>query len=72
MGLNLGEGNPTRLQDVNALIQQIKKHEVRKTGKKSQARRAFSLEEFLKLLAIVEGITPDEAKQTRFRGLAML
>ena len=67
-----GEGNPTRAQSVNALIAIVKRHEVRQTGVPSQARRAFSLAEFIKLLAIVEGITNDENKNARFRALATL
>jgi hypothetical protein len=34
-------GNPTRSIEVNNLIKRVKKHEVRRTGKKSSARRMF-------------------------------
>ena len=67
-----GEGNPTRTQSMNALIAVVKRHEVRQTGVPSQARRAFSLEEFHQLLGIVDGITNDENKSARFRALATL
>lgn len=67
-----GEGNPTRSQSVNAMIGVVKKHEVRRTGVASQARRPFSLEEFQKLLAITDGITNNEEKSARFRALATL
>ena len=41
-----GEGNPTRLQRVNALTGDIKVHKVRLQGVPSQARRPFSLDKF--------------------------
>ena len=36
-------GNPTRSLEVNNLIKRVRKHEVRRTGKASQARRKFSI-----------------------------
>ena len=67
-----GEGNPSRSQAVNAFIGVVKVHEVRQTGARSQARRAFSLDEFLRLLAIAEAVTGNEEKTARFRALATL
>ena len=61
-----------RSQAVNALIGQIKVHKVRRTGAGLQARRAFSLEEFLTLLSIVQAITNDDEKSSCFRSLATL
>ena len=42
----LGQGNPTRSIDVKYLIAKVKKKEVRKQGKHSQARRSLELKEF--------------------------
>jgi len=42
-----GVGNPTRSVDVNELIKAVKKREVRKQGKPSQARRELEEAEFL-------------------------
>ena len=67
-----GEGNPTRSQAVNALISAIKVHEVRRQGVPSQARRPFSYDEFLKLLAVADAITNNEAKSCRFRAMCTL
>ena len=41
-----GQGNPTRSIDVNNIIAKLKKKEVRKHGKPSQARCSLELEEF--------------------------
>ena len=66
------EGNPTRAQAVNEVISQIKVHEVRHTGSKSQARRPFDIDEFISLLAITDAITNNPEKSSRFRALATL
>ena len=47
------EGNPTRSADVNDFIKVVKKAEVRKLGVPSQARRAFSTNEFWQIIARV-------------------
>jgi hypothetical protein len=47
-------GNPTRSVEVNDLIKRVRKKEVRKQGKASQARRALEPEEFEQLIAIIE------------------
>ena len=47
-------GNPTKSGPVNDLIKRVKKKEVRKQGKPSQARGAFEEEEFEQLLEIME------------------
>ena len=39
-------GNPTKSAAVNELIKRVKKKEVRKQGKPSQARKAFTEEEY--------------------------
>ena len=67
-----GEGKPTRPQSVNAMIGVVKKHEVRQTGVASQARRAFSLEAFLQLLAITDGITNNKERSSCFCAVATL
>ena len=41
-----GQGNPTQSIDVNDLIAKVKKKEVQKEGKSSQARRSIELKEF--------------------------
>ena len=43
-------GNPTRSLQVNNLIKRVRKHEVRRTGKESQARRHFTRPEIRLLL----------------------
>lgn len=47
-------GNPTTSPEVNAIIKRVKKHEVRKEGVPSQARRALLTHEFRLLLRIAE------------------
>jgi len=49
------EGNPTRSTMVNELIKKVKKQEVRKQGKDSQARRAMQLPEFRELITRLRG-----------------
>ena len=66
------EGNPTRSQAVNALIGTIRVHEVRHTGVKSQARRAFTLNKFHRLLAIALGICTNTARCAAFISLVTL
>ena len=51
-------GNPTRSSAVNKLISKIKKHEVRGTGVKSQARRAVEWEEFINVKLLRERYFP--------------
>ena len=46
------EGNPTTADEVNALLAKIKKHEVRRQGVESQARRPLEFAEFLNILKI--------------------
>ena len=48
------DGNPTRSVAVNNLIKLVKKKEVRKQGKKSQARSPFTEKEFEYLMALLE------------------
>ena len=48
------EGNPTRSVVVNNLIKLVKKKEVRKQGKKSQARSPFTEKEYEYLMALLE------------------
>ena len=48
------EGNPTRSVVVNNLIKLVKKKEVRKQGKKSQARSPFTKKEYEYLMALLE------------------
>ena len=67
-----GEGNPTRSQSVNSMIALVKHHEVRQTGVRLQARRAFTHEEFLQLLAVTDAITNNEERSARFHALVTL
>lgn len=46
-------GNPTRSTKVNKLIKRVKKDEVRKRGKPSQARRGLEKEEFVQTIDIL-------------------
>ena len=48
--LRSNSGNPTKSIKVNDLIKRVKKHEVRKEGKASSARRAMELSEFQELV----------------------
>jgi hypothetical protein len=54
-------GNPTRSVEVNDLIKRVKKKEVRRQGKESQARRALEPEEFEQLIELIEE-NPDERR----------
>ena len=54
-------GNPTRSVEVNDLIKRVKKKEVRKLGKPSEARRALEPEEFEQLIQLIEE-NPDEKR----------
>jgi hypothetical protein len=47
-------GNPTRSADVNDRIKRVRKEEVRKTGKKSSARRRLHHNEWVQTLRILE------------------
>ena len=49
-------GNPTMSKAVNKCIQEIKKHEVRKQGKKSNAKRDLKRPEFKKTLEILRSL----------------
>ena len=56
-------GNPTRSTLVNELIKMMKKKEVRKQGKPSQARRACEIDEFRQL---VKGLQNSNKKNLRY------
>ena len=47
-------GNPTKSSQVNDLIKRVKKKEVRKQGKPTQARKAFEEKEFEQLIQMME------------------
>ena len=72
MGLNLGEGNPSRSDAVNGFVGVVKVHKVRQTSSKSQATRAFSMEEFIKLLQVSEAVLHNNTKCACFRALVTL
>jgi len=57
-------GNPTMSKPVNRLIKEMKKHEVRKQGKKSNAKRDMKRPEFKKTLQLLES-TPGFANQQK-------
>ena len=67
-----GEGNPSRSDAVKAFIGVVKVHKVRQTGSKSQATRAFNMEEFIKLLQVLEAVLHNKFKCARFRALMTL
>ena len=46
-------GNPTKSVIVNEVINKVKKMEVRRQGKSSQARRALTIEEFKFMISIM-------------------
>ena len=54
------------------MIGVVKVHKVRRTGSQSHATRAFTLAEFLKLLAVSEAVVHNESKYVRFRALLTL
>ena len=49
----LNRGNPTKSKEVNDMIKQVVKHEVRHQGVSSKARRAFEYKEFLALCKLI-------------------
>ena len=49
----LNRGNPTKSKQVNNMIKQVIKHEVRHQGVKSKARRAFEYKEFVSLSKLI-------------------
>jgi hypothetical protein len=55
-------GNPTKSSEIIDRIKKVKKEEVRKTGKKSSARRPLEHREFKQSLAILES-DPDPIKR---------
>ena len=55
-------GNPTKSIPVNELIRLVKKKEVRKQGKPSQARGAFQDSEFETIMDTAENIQDEEAR----------
>ena len=55
-------GNPTMSVAVNALIKRIKKDEVRKRGKKSNAKRDLKRTEFRKTLRLLEACDTHQRK----------
>ena len=57
-------GNPTKSVQVNDLIKAIKKKEVRKQGKASQARRPMKMEEFVALIKRLRGREENMSKYT--------
>jgi hypothetical protein len=60
-----GQGNPTRSKEVNDLIKAVKKKEVRKQGKPSNAKRALDLIEMKQVLNLLES-TPEENSLMRY------
>ena len=59
---NLPVKNPTKYAAVNDLISLVKKKEVRKQGKKSQARKQFEQPEFEKIIDLLEENFDEEAR----------
>ena len=57
--VSLGTGNPTKCTKVNTLIKAVKKKEVRKEGRPSEARRPLEIEEMRRLLNILHGSEDD-------------
>ena len=55
-------GNPTKSAAVNDLIALVKKKEVRKQGKKSQARKQFEQPEFEKIIDLLEENLDEESR----------
>ena len=49
-----GQGNPTKSRIINDVIKDVKKAQVRKLGKKSNAKRDLKRAEFRKTLRILE------------------
>ena len=72
VGLDLGEGNPSRSKAVNSMIGVVKVHKVRRTGSKSQATCTFNMEEFIKLLQVLEAVLRNKFKCAHFRALMTL
>lgn len=55
-------GNPTMSAPVNDLIKLVKRKEVRKQGKPSQARKPFEAPEFEKVIDILEDLDDEETR----------
>ena len=67
-----GRGNPTRSQAVNQMIQLVKVHEVRQTGRDSKARWPLDIDEFVKLVNLADAIVANDVRAARFRCLITL
>jgi hypothetical protein len=65
-------GNPTMSKAVNKFIAEVKKAEVRKQGKPSQAKRDLSRAEFKKTLAMLQAATSDFSKQYKVPAMLKL
>ena len=65
-------GNPTMSKAVNRCIQEIKKHEVRKQGKKSNAKRDMKRPEFKKTLDLLRRAAPANNLVSHIKIPAML
>lgn len=55
-------GNPTRSEEVNSLIRDVKKKEVRKQGKVSSARQALEKSEFDCAIGLLNGFGDNKRK----------
>jgi hypothetical protein len=66
-----GQGNPTRSKAVNDLIKAVKKKEVRKQGKPSNAKRALDLIEMKQVLNLLESF-PEENSLMRYTAAAFV
>jgi hypothetical protein len=55
-------GNPTKSREMNDLIKRVKKEEIRKTGKKSSARRGLAHGEYLSVQEVLRGRNNDKER----------
>jgi hypothetical protein len=65
------EGNPTKSVEVNNLVAAVKKAEVRKQGKSSNARRPLEMDEFKSLIRLLAAAN-DFQTQIRYTTYALL
>ena len=63
-------GNPTKSKEVNQVIKDVRKFEVRKQGKPSRACRPFTISEFRLLIDMCRGFRP--CKYSRFMHSCMM